>query len=64
MNKEFFNTSEVADYLGRSPGAIRNLVMRRVIPYRKLAGRLIFLKAEIEVWIRSSPGLRLSELKN
>jgi len=59
---EILNTFEVAKFLGRSPGAVRNLVMRRGIPYRKLAGRLIFLKHELEEWIESSEGVKINDL--
>ena len=60
--KKIWNTNEAAEFLGRSPGAIRNLVMRRAIPYRKVAGRLVFLKDEIEKWIENAPGVRLKDL--
>lgn len=46
--KEYLNAEENADFIGRSPGAVRNLVMRRAIPYRKVGGRLVFLRSEIE----------------
>jgi hypothetical protein len=61
-NKEFLNTFEVASLLGRSPAAIRNLVLRRAIPFRKVAGRLLFLRDEIGVWIKNSPGLNFEFL--
>ena len=50
-------------FLRRSPGAIRNLVLRRRIPYRKLAGRLVFLYDEIVEWIEKAPGVRLKDLR-
>ena len=56
-------TNEVAEFLGRSPGAVRNLVLRRAIPFRKVGGRLIFLKHEIDLWIEESPGLKLSDIE-
>lgn len=62
MQKTIWNTSEVAKFLGRSPGAVRNLVLRRAIPFRKVAGRLVFRPSEIECWIEKSPGVRLEEL--
>ena len=48
---EILDAKEVAQYLKRSPSAIRNLVMRRKIPYRKAGGRLIFFKEEIDRWL-------------
>lgn len=61
--KPILNVVELSDFLNRSPGAIRNLVMRRVIPYRKVAGRLTFLRSEIEEWIDKAPGVKLEDLK-
>jgi hypothetical protein len=55
---------KVADFLGRSPGAVRNLVMRRSIPFRKVAGRLVFIEDEIVAWIKNAPGLSLEQIKN
>ena len=62
MDKKLMDTFEVAEFLKRSPGAIRNLVLRRSIPFRKVAGRLVFLKDEIDEWIQKAPGLRLKDL--
>ena len=60
--REYLNTTEAANFIGRSDGALRNLVMRRAIPFRKPGGRLIFLKSELRAWIENSPGMRLEEL--
>jgi len=60
--KEFMSTDDLADFLGRTPGAIRNLTLRRKIPYRKTGGRLVFLRSEIVDWIKQSPGVRLTDL--
>jgi hypothetical protein len=61
--EEYYLTNECAKFLNRSSGAVRNLVMRRKIPYRKVGGRLVFLKSELEVWIQNSPGVRLQDLE-
>ncbi|HEA68203.1 MAG TPA: DNA-binding protein [Desulfobacterales bacterium] len=63
MNEEFLITSECTKLLKRTPGAVRNLVLRRKIPFRKPGGRLIFLRSEIEKWIEKAPGLRLRDLE-
>ena len=63
-NNDILSTNEVADFIRRSPGAVRNLVLRRKIPYRKPAGRLIFLRSEIEEWIENAEGLHLKEIKD
>jgi len=41
-SRKIWNKKEIAEFLGRSPDAIRNLILRRKIPYRKLAGCLVF----------------------
>ena len=46
-----------------TPGAVRNLVMRRKIPFRKCSGRLIFLRREIREWVQFSEGLTFDEFK-
>lgn len=61
--KERMNAQECGDYIGgRTPAAIRNLCMRRKIPFRRVAGRLLFLKNEIDLWIHNSPGVTLEDL--
>jgi hypothetical protein len=59
----FFNVDELQHYIKRSKGAIRNLVLRKAIPYRKPAGRLLFLKEEIDQWIQIAPGMSLEKFK-
>lgn len=61
MDARYFNTKQLANYLGRSPKAIRELAFRRAIPFRKPAGRLLFLKSEIDLWIEKSGGLSLAK---
>ena len=62
LDKPTWHTPDTAEYLDTSEGAVRNLVMRRKIPFRKVAGRLIFLPDEIKAWVQNSPGLRLEDI--
>lgn len=64
FGSQYMSVEELASYIKRSKGAIRNLVLRRVIPYRKPAGRLIFLKEEIDQWVQMAPGKKLEEIEN
>jgi excisionase family DNA binding protein len=64
VDDQYMTVDELALYIKRSKGAIRNLVLRRAIPYRKPAGRLLFSKKEIEKWIAMSPGQSLEEIEN
>ena len=63
MDEEILTTTETGHIIKRSPGAVRNLVLRRAIPFRKCAGRLYFLRSELETWIREAPGVKLEDLK-
>ena len=56
------NVEELAKYLKRTPSSIRNLVMRRQIPFRKVGGRLVFFKKEIDLWLQEAPGVTLEEV--
>ena len=60
---KYLTTEQCAVLIGRTPGAVRNLVMRRKIPFRKNGGRLLYLRSEIEEWVEGSPGLSLSDLR-
>ena len=62
--KKYLTTDDCAQFIGRSAGAVRNLVLRRAIPYRKPGGRLVFLKSELEAWIDQAPGKRIEEFFN
>jgi len=60
---EYFSTAEASRFIKRSPAAIRNLVLRRMIPYRKPGGRLMFIKSELEQWIMNAPGVSMDEIQ-
>ena len=60
--RDVLTVYQLSQLIGRSPAAIRNLVMRRKIPYRKPGGRLVFLEEEIEEWIDQSEGVRLEDI--
>jgi hypothetical protein len=42
---------------------IRAMVARHQIPFRKLNGRVVFIRSELEEFINSLPGLPLVELR-
>ena len=54
--KLYLTTDECAELIHRSPGAVRNLVMRNQIPYRKPGGRLVFIRDEIIEWMQCTGG--------
>ena len=63
LDSRYFTIRELSRYLKRSPGALRNLVLRRKIPFHKPGGRLLFDKEEIDLWIKRSAGVSLDDLK-
>jgi hypothetical protein len=64
LSGSYFDVDGLTSYIHRSPGAVRNLVLRRAIPFRKPAGRLLFDKDEIDRWIKKSPGISYEEIAN
>ncbi len=62
--RQYLTVTQCAELLSRSPSAIRNLCMRRQIPFRKAGGRLLFLSQEIQEWIEKAEGVTLDEIKN
>ena len=61
--KRPMTTEQAAEFIGRSPGAVRNLVMRRKIPFRKCAGRLHFFEDELLWWIDTAPGVKKDDIE-
>ena len=59
---KYLNTAQVSRLIGRSEAAVRNLVLRRKIPHRRVAGRLVFIRHEVEGWIDGAEGIRPEEL--
>ena len=60
---EYWDVEKLSAVILRTPGAIRNLVLRREIPFRKVGGRLMFLRREIEEWVESAPGISIDDLR-
>ncbi len=62
-NGEYLNTQQLSEYIKRSAAAVRNLVLRRKIPFKKVGGRLLFIRKEIDGWIQMSEGVSLDDLE-
>ncbi len=62
MQTEILTVEELGEYLKRTPSAVRNMVMRKKVPHRKLSGRIIFFKDEIEKWLSQAPGVTLADI--
>jgi predicted DNA-binding transcriptional regulator AlpA len=63
QSPKILNLKECSLYLRRSESSLRNLILRRQVPFKKLGGRLVFLKDELEAWIQTSPGVSLEQLQ-
>jgi hypothetical protein len=58
---KLLSLEENAQKLQRTTKALRNMVMRHQIPFRKVAGRLMFIEEEITAWIEKAPGYTLDD---
>ena len=56
--------NDAAALMGTTEKAVRQRVARRLLPFRKLGGRVIFLKEELEAFLRALPGCSLEEAKS
>lgn len=63
-NTLYLDSKAAARLIGRTPGAVRQLALRRMIPHRRQGGRLIFIENELRAWIEEAPGVRLSDLQH
>jgi len=55
IDKPVRTTKDVAKILGISPVGVRMLVYRGRLPARKLGGRLVFLRDELEAHLKKLP---------
>jgi hypothetical protein len=53
--------ASAANFLGFPEKALRARVERRLIPFRRLQGRIVFLRAELEAFIAAQAGCSLEE---
>ena len=57
----FLDVSSTAEFFGMTEKGIRKRVERRMIPFRKWGGRIVFVKEELEKFVDSLPGCSLDE---
>jgi excisionase family DNA binding protein len=63
MRDRLLDVPETAAMLGHSENAVRRMVERRQIPYRKSGRRVLFLESELRAFIEALPGLSLEDLR-
>jgi hypothetical protein len=61
VNGALLDMRSGAVFLGNTEKAARGLVARRLIPFRRLGGRIYFVRAELERYIASLDGCGLDE---
>ena len=54
---------EAAQFYGGTVKQTRGLIERQMIPFRRLGGRIIFLRSELEEWLATLPGVTLDEAR-
>jgi excisionase family DNA binding protein len=60
---ELLYVADVARLLSCSEKAIRRRIERGLLPHRRLGGRVIFLRSEIEAFLAMLPGVTLDEAR-
>jgi hypothetical protein len=50
-----------ASFIGESEKTIYGQVARRLIPFRRCGGRIVFLRHELEAWMNALEGCPLEE---
>ena len=63
INGTALDVRSAAALIGGSEKQTRALVERRLIPFRRLGGRIVFLRTELEQWLASLDGCTLEEAK-
>lgn len=56
------NITDAAYYLNTTTDALRDLVKHSKIPYRKRGEKLIFIISDLDLWLKTLPGLSLDTL--
>ena len=62
-DRQALSVVEAANLSGMTEKAIRQRIARRTLPFRKLGGRIIFFKNELEEFLRDLPGCSVEEAK-
>lgn len=55
------DVTAASSFLGMSEKTIRARVARRMIPFRRFGGRIVFLRAELEGFLKNLPGCGMEE---
>jgi excisionase family DNA binding protein len=59
--QEYLTVTEAAELTSRTPKALRKMVERRQIPFRKHGKRIILIRSELIEFFDKLPGVTLKE---
>jgi hypothetical protein len=60
-SRRFVSLQAAAIFIDHTEKALRKLVERRKVPFRRNGRRLLFVLQELEIWFHSLPGVTLEE---
>ena len=63
INGELLDIARASQLLGCSQKALRARVSRRIVPFRKFGGRIVFRRTELEQFIECLPGVTVAQAK-
>lgn len=63
FNGTVLDVRAAAAYLGGSERSLRWHVARGLVPYRKLGGRIVFKRVELETFVDDLPGITLAQAR-
>ena len=63
VNGALLGIPEAAAYLGMTERATRWYVEQGLIPYRRLGGRIVFKRSELESFVDDLPGVTLAQAR-
>lgn len=63
VNGAMMDVRTATVFLGGTEKQLRGMVARRLIPWRRLGGRILFLRSELENWLLSLEGVTLDEAR-
>jgi excisionase family DNA binding protein len=58
---ELLDVRQTASLLGLSEKAVRSRVDRRLMPFRRLGGRVVFVRAELDAFVAALEGCGVDE---
>jgi hypothetical protein len=61
INGQLLDIATASQWLGCSEKALRARVSRHLVPFRKLSGRVVFRRAELEQFIEQLPGVTVAQ---